>query len=740
MHPPNLLPLAVAISFALTLPVTSWAAADATDTESDRIRVVADPLGDRGPDDLVRPVSVVVGEELERRRAASLGELLDGVPGVANSDFGPGVGRPTVRGLQGSRVQVLEDGLGTADVSREGADHAIAIDTARAAQIEVFRGPATLLYGSGAAGGVVNVVTRRFSPVVPESLRLEGRLAYGFNGNDQQARVGMDVPLSQELVVRADYSRRRTDNFDIKGYQQLGNSTSTKGELLASAVEQDAAAFSSVLAGDWGYLGLGVSLLDGQYDIPKLFDPRPRDQGGLSDHFDQISMASRRFDLRGERFRPLPGFATARLKMSHARFEQEEAELFFTRTPGGGVFDRAEIEASFENTEWDTRLELVHDPIGNWIGVVGLQFTDRDFFAELDDGEAFYVRPNRTRTLAAFVLEELPTDFGRIELGARIDRVRSNPDTLLDTDFDGISLPGGAFLALPEQLSSRNLTAISLSAGLKYNIGSDYHARAALTRSQRVPSPEQLYAFGRHAAIGTFEIGNPALKRETYNNFEIGFDRHAGPFQFESALFYNRVNDFIFLASEDDGSGRPVFVNDIGNRAGEGAAAGCAPGAGGLCRLRNQLLFNTQLDAEFYGVEFRSVSQIATGAVPLDLRLSGDYVRGKLQGGGGNLPRVTPMRLGAGIDTGYGDWTLAVDVQRVFRQTHTAVAESETGAYNLVGFDLVWTPLLFRNAQVFVQGRNLLNEDGRRHQSFFKNQAPIIGRSFMTGLRFQTGG
>ena len=122
------------------------------------------------------------------------------------------------------------------------------------------------------------------------------------------------------------------------------------------------------------------------------------------------------------------------------------------------------------------------------------------------------------------------------------------------------------------------------------------------------------------------------------------------------------------------------------------------------------------------------------------MRLSGDYVRGKLQGGGGNLPRVTPMRLGAGIDTGYGDWTLAVDVQRVFRQTHTAVAESETGAYNLVGFDLVWTPLLFRNAQVFVQGRNLLNEDGRRHQSFFKNQAPIIGRSFMTGLRFQTGG
>ncbi len=739
---PSLLPLAAAISLALGLPLTAQGQADTTNDETDRILVLADPLGDRGPDDLVRPVSVIAGDELERRRAGNLGELLDGVPGVANSDFGPGVGRPTVRGLQGSRVQVLEDGMGTSDVSREGADHAIALDVSRAEQVEVFRGPATLLYGSGAAGGVVNVVTSRFSPAIPEQLRMNGRVSYGFNGNDKQGRLGAEIPLNPDVVVRADYSIRRTDNFDINGFQQLGSTAGTEGELLASAIEHDSASFSGLIRGDWGYFGLGVSYLDSQYDIPKLFDPRPRELGGLSDHFDQITMESLRFDLRGEWFNPLPGFSTARLKMSQTSFEQEEAELFFTRTPEGGVFDRSVTEAEFDNTEWDTRLELVHDPIGNWRGVIGLQYTDRDFFADDPRGadRGFYVRPNETRTLAAFLLEELPTDFGRIELGARVERVRSNPEDVFGYRVGGITLADGSFLPFPERLGSKSFTPLSLSAGTVVDIGTDYHLRALITRAERAPSPEQLFAFGRHPSAGTFEIGNPDLKRETYNNVELGFDRHAGPFQFEAAVFYNRVNDFIFLASEDDGSGNPVGVNDIGNRAGEGAAAGCAPGDGGLCRLRNQLVFNEQVNAEFYGFEFNSVSQIATGRIPLDFRVSGDYVRGKLRGGGGNLPRITPMRLGLGFDTRFADWDLSVDFQRVFRQTNTGVAESETGSFNLVGFDLFWTPVLFRNAQLFLQGRNLLDEDGRRHQSFFKEDAPIIGRSFTTGLRFQYGG
>ena len=735
---PMMISLALAGAFAA--PVLAQTGPErGQDEELARVIVTADPIGGRSPDDLIQPVNVLTGDELERRRSANLGEILDGLPGVSNSDFGPGVGRPVVRGLQGSRVQVLEDGLGTADVSGEGADHAISLDVSRADQIEVFRGPSTLLYGSGAAGGVVNVVSGRFSPVMPESFGLDTRVSYGFNGNDRHGRVGAAVPLGTDAVLRADYSIRRTDNFDIKGFQVLGNTQGTKGELLASAVETDSAALSTVFRGDWGHFGVGVSFLNYQYDIPKLFDPRPRDLGGLSDHFDQINMDSLRFDLRGEWIDPLSGFSLARLKVAHTRFEMDEAERFFTRTPTGGVFDRTVVEAEFENTEWDTRLELVHNPIGNWRGVLGFQFTDRDFVSNdpRGDDRGFYVRPNDTRTMAAFLVEELPTDFGRIELGARIERERSSPGDVFGYRVTGVTQADGSFLAFPETLNSRTFTPFSLSAGALFNIGSDYHLRTTITRSERAPSPEQLYAFGRHPSAGTFEIGNPDLGKEGYLNFEVGLDRHVGAFRFDANIFYNRVSNFIFLASEDDGTGNPVFVNDIGNRAGEGVVAGCEPGDGGLCRLRNQFVINQQSDAEFFGAELAAIVDLNDATA---LRFSGDHVRGQLRSGGGNLPRITPTRLGVGLDNRFGDFDLSVDYQRVFRQSNVAVAESKTDGFNLVSFDLFWSPDMLQGGTVFLQGRNLLNEDGRRHQSFFKDDAPIIGRAFTTGVRYQFGG
>ena len=734
--------LFVACATALAGPyaAASMGAEAGIDTD-DRILVRADPRGDRSLDEQVAPITVVAGDELERRRAATLGDLLDGLPGVANSDFGPGVGRPTVRGLQGSRVQVLEDGMGTSDVSREGADHAVAVDTLRAEQIEVFRGPATLLFGSGAAGGVVNVVSRRFSPEIPEQFRGDGRFAYGFNGNDKQGRLGAEMPLNPDVVLRADYSIRRSDDFDINGFQQVGQTAGNEDVLRNSSIEGQTASLTGLARGSWGHFGLGVSYWDTDYGIPENFDARPRELGGQSDDFERVIADFLRFDLRGEFLQPFRGISLARVEMSYTDFEQDEKEFEFERTPDGGVLNEIEVEAQFRNQEFDTRLEFVHDPIANLSGVFGLQYTDRDFVADDPRGadRGFYVRPNVTRTLAAFTLQELPTQFGRLEFGARVDRVRSSSDDVFGYRVDGITLPDGSFRLFEETLPTKTFTPFSLSAGALVKLDGDHQARVSLTRSQRAPSPEQLFAFGRHGAAGTFEIGDPNLKVETYNNLELGFDRLSGPLRWEVTAFFNRVDDFVFLASEDDGTGSAVNVNDIGNRAGEGATIGCAPGDGGLCRLRNQLVFNNQVNAEFYGLEFSSVTQIATGRIPLDLRVSGDYVRGKLRDGG-NLPRMTPMRLGVGFDTALGDdWDLSIDFQRVFRQTNTGEAESVTGSFNLIGFDLFWQPALLGDAQVFLQGRNLLNEDGRRHQSFFKEEAPIIGRSFTTGLRFQFG-
>jgi iron complex outermembrane recepter protein len=728
--------ISLAVTGALAAPAV--ALADDSDTELPRLVVTSDPIGDRSPDEIIQPVTVVSGDKLERRRAATLGEMLDGLPGVANSDFGPGVGRPVVRGLQGSRVQVLEDGLSTADVSGEGADHAIAIDPSHARQVEVFRGPSTLLYGSGAAGGVINVVTNRFSPVSGERFGVEGGFSYGFNGKDKQGRVALEAPFTDGFVLRTDYGIRRSSDFDIKGFQQVDQTAGNRGTLRISSVDTESASASGVFRGDWGHIGLGVSTWETDYGIPENFDARPRDMGGQSDHFERVFAEYDRFDLRAEFNEPFGGIAKARFKLAYTQFEQEEVEFEFDRSPTGGSLDEAVVEAAFKNDEYDSRLELVHNPIGDWRGVIGLQYRDRDFEADDPRGadRGFYVRPVRTRTTSLFVIEELPTDFGRVELGARVEWERSNPEDVLVSRVGGVTLADGSFRPLPQELGSRTFTPFSISGGTIVNVGDDYHLRAALTRAQRAPSAEQLYAFGRHAAAGTFEVGDLDLSMEAYNNLEIGFDRHRGPFRFDATAFYNRVNNFIFLASEDDGTGNPVFVNDIGNRAGEGAAANCAPGAGGLCRLRNQFVVSEQGNAEFYGVEFAGVADVVDGPVPVSLRVSADHVRGKLRSGD-NLPRITPTRVGFGLDTGFGDWDLSVDFQRVFKQSNTAEVESETSGYNLLGFDLFWRPVMFEGIQVFAKGRNLLNEDGRRHQSFLKEEAPIIGRAFTTGLRFQ---
>lgn len=711
-------PLALLIAAALSSVSVATARADEP-RGLDRLIVTSDPLGNRTVDEIVHPVTVLTDEELDRRRSGTLGDSLEGLPGISNADFGPGVGRPVIRGLQGSRVQVLEDGLATADISGEGADHLVAIDPGRATQIEVFRGPSTLLYGSGAAGGVVNVRSDRFNPDFGEAPRVRGDLSYGDNGNDRQGRLDLELPVNENLVLRADLGGRKTDDFDISGYPQQDLRIGSRGRLGNSAIENNSHALSALFRDDWGFVGAGYSFFDSKYRIPGELE------GDGEEELEHIRAKQDRFDLHSEYYDPLPGIETARLKVAHTRYRHYEiAEEF-----DDGLFEAREVEAAFRNRETDLRLEMVHVPVGMWQGVAGLQLNDRRFRAtgaghgheheHEHSSDGFYVRDNDTTSWGLFLLEERPTDFGRIELAARVERVRSNPrrlsgdrDIHLETDF-----MGEHELEQSAGLGDRQFTPYSLSAGTIIDVDPFHHLRLSLTRSQRAPSPEQLYAFGRHAAAGSIEIGDPRLGKETYTNLEVGFDRHQGSLRYDLTAFYNHAKDFIYLASRlDDGGGLLQ-----------------AEGSDDL------LLFNEQADARFYGVEFAAIADVIRGPIPLSLRLSGDYVRGKLSGGA-DLPRMPPMRLGVGFDTGYRELTFSMDYQRVFKQSKTADLEETTGGYNLLSADLGWKPVGLGGAELYLKGRNLLNEDGRRHTSFRKDEAPIIGRSLFAGVRFDFGG
>lgn len=666
--------------------------------EIGKLVVTSDPFGDRAEDELISAVTVLTGEELDRRQSSTLGETLNGLPGISNSDFGPGVGRPVVRGLSGSRVQILNNGLGVADVSGEGADHNVAIDTSNARQIEVLRGPATLLYGGNASGGVINVISEHFNPNFSDQTNINGQFTYSGNGNQRLGDIGIAIPLSENFVIRSDYAGQRSDDFDIDGFQQVGQTAGNKGTLQNSGVDSDNFSLTGLYTQDWGFAALGYNRWKSSYGIPGVF------LGAGEEEQERIVADHDRIDFRSEVYDPFSGIHTARFKLAYTEFYQAEIGSEFD----DGVLEESGVEAEFENDETEARLELLHNPIGAWEGVVGLQFKYRDFATDAPEGGGghghgdFYVRENKTRSYGLFVLENRETDFGNIELAARIDQVDSAPTTLgADRDID---ISPGNELDQAAHLGDRTFNPFSISAGTIIDIDAQHHIRVALSRSERAPSAEQLYAFGAHAGAGTVEVGDPNLDKETYTNLDIGLDRHHGPFTFNITAFYNQVSDYIYLESAgeaEDGS----------------------------------LVFNKQGNATFYGSEFTSAWRVSEGQLPITLRFSADYVRAKLDDGG-DLPRISPARVGLGFDSSHGDLQFSMDYQRVFNQSKTAALESSTDGYNLVSFNANWQPASLKGLGVFVKGRNLLNEDGRRHTSFLKEDTTINGRSILAGVNF----
>jgi iron complex outermembrane receptor protein len=395
--------------------------------------------------------------------------------------------------------------------------------------------------------------------------------------------------------------------------------------------------------------------------------------------------------------------------LSYTEYDQAEIGSAFH----DGVLEESGTELEFNNDETEVHLELLHNPINDWNGVVGLQFNNRELTAdaaEEDGGHghghgSFYVRDNDTRSFGLFALENKEVGFATIELAARIDYVDSNPANLdEDRDVD----VGLLEFEQDAVIDDRNFTPFSVSAGTIVPLSDMYHVRFALSRSQRAPSAEQLYAWGEHHAAGTIELGDPNLGKETYTNFDIGLDKHVGAFTFNVTAFYNQVDDYIYLETQQDGG---VAIEDD-----EG----------------NLLVRNVQEDAKFFGAEFTSSLQLTDVT---RIRFSGDYVRAKLNDGG-NLPRISPARLGIGFDTSFDEIKLSMDYRHVFEQNDSAELEIDTDGYDLISFDATWEPVSLKGLAFFVKGRNLLDEDGRRHQSFLKDNAPITGRALLAGIKF----
>lgn len=648
--------------------------------------VVSVAPGKRPAEEVIEPVIVLAGDELVRLRAGTLGDLLETQPGVANASFGPGVGRPVIRGLEGPRVQVLENGVRAMDISAVAADHAISIDPLIARKVEVIKGPATLLYGSGASGGVVNVINNRMNPDFASGLTGQGGFSWADNGRERLGHLDLTRGW-EEIALQFDLSGRRAADFDIPGFADVDGG-GRRGVLGNSSVDNWSGGLSGVWRGERGHLGIALSQLEFDYGLPEEIDP-------VEPEFERIELEQTRLDLRGELRDPLPGFTLARLAFGLNKYQQQEVEF-----EDG---DR-EVEVDFDNREYDLRLDLTHAPVAGWTGVVGLQVTQRDFEAVAEpaspDPESFFVPPSDTDSWGVFAVEELPVSWGRIQLGARVERVRVSP----------------------EGDSARRFTPVSLAAGALIDLDERHRLTLNANRAERAPAAEELFSDGRHAATGSFEIGEAGLRRERTSEAEVGFIRHGGAWTWQVNGFYSRVDGFIYREFQLDGDGELLLVND------DGLAEG---------NQRNRLVNYRQRDADFYGFEAQTAWRVLDGPwLKLDGRLFADLVRGQLRTADEDLPRITPARLGVGVDAAWADWSAGLTFVRTRSQRDIGRGETPTDGYSMLGLDIAWqTRWSGLDTEFYLRGRNLLDEEARRHTSFLKDESPLAGRAWLVGVR-----
>jgi iron complex outermembrane receptor protein len=648
----------------------------------EEIVVTADPLADVDRH-RAQPVDVLSEDEIRRHGAHTIGELVSRQPGVSASDFGAAVGRPVIRGMSGGRVRVLEDGIGTMDLSTISADHAVAVEPLLARQVEIFRGPSTLLFGNGASGGVVNVVTDRIPDRVPAAPDV--RISFdGDTATDRFTGAGSVNLGAGPFAFHADGLWGSANDYEIPG--PLGPvvpNTSVAAEDITG---------SASYVGSRGYLGFAVRRFQNRYGVPG--HAHDHEDGTEHAHDDvSIDQEQVRYDLEGVLDTPLPGLRQVRTRWAYSDYDHDELD------DGGGVLTR------FSNRETEGRVELVHEPVAGWDGVWGVQYRHRDLDAM---GEEAFLPPARLESVAVFLLEKRDLGAWHLDLGARYEHQ--------DTRASGAGSAGH--------------DVYSLSAGLTWHYADGYETGISITRAERAPDIEELYARGPHLATHSFEVGDASLGEETATNFDLFWRRTAGRVTFGVNLFYNHVADFIYLRETD------LNADGVADRVTEdftGALSAIVANEDALLLVRH-----AQDDARFYGAEVEAdINLFNDHRGDLHLRLWSDYVRGELEDGP-DLPRITPWRLGAALEWHRGPLEASLEYMRVNRQDSTAPLETATPGYHMLDAYAAWTfGTGAWETTLFVRGTNLLDEEAARHTSFLKDRAPLPGRSGMFGVHLR---
>jgi iron complex outermembrane receptor protein len=434
-----------------------------------------------------QPTSVLAGQDLAIQLEGSLGAALKNQPGIAERSFGPAASRPVVRGLDGDRVLVLEDGQRTGDLSSQSGDHGVAVNPATAARIEVVRGPAALLHGATGIGGLVNVITE----IVPARpvIGVKGSVLVDAGSAATEGGGAADVQWGTGTwALKVGGSGRRSGDFaSPAGDVENTQARSALGNIALSRTSAN------------GYLGGSYEYTDMRYGVPII------EEG-------QVELTPRRhaFTARGER-RGMSGFLTGvRGAIAHRRYRQDELR--------GG-----EPETKFENDTTEFDFTARQREIGRWKGTFGGWTLVRSFSAV---GEEALSPPVDQHAVALFLFEEVTWPHVTVQFGGRYDRSHFSPDAV--------------------DLQNRTFNDGSASLGLLARPGERTTIALSLTAASRSPALEELYYFGPHPGNFAFEIGNPDLGPERAVGLDVSFRWRLARTSGEVAFFRNDISDFIF--------------------------------------------------------------------------------------------------------------------------------------------------------------------------------------------------
>ena len=616
----------------------------------------------------VTPTLILSSADLDRLSQSNIGDLLADLPGVVSSYFGPNAGRPVIRGLDGDRLKITQNGVNSLDASASSPDHAVSVDPLAIREAQVLRGPAALLYSTSILGGVINLVDAR----IPDQRLAQRQSVTG--------RLG-SVDGLRSVGVLAEGSAG-SFSYHVDGFDKSTDDLRTPVGRIAdtSADNRGAGAGFSYLTSN-GYVGLSYSGLDSTY--------------GVAEQDISIGLEQRRWDLAGKAEVAGSVVRSLAYRVGVADYAHTEFEA---GAPG----------STFTNEGWDGRLDVELVKIGSVEGVVGLQANRFDFGVIGDEAFLPDTRNSAMATFGSFV-QNLAADQ-RLRYGFRIEHAQVDASAWTH-----------AGVATNPAADSASFTPASFAFAWAKDLNPSWTSTINLTRTERAPNFQELYADGPHVATDVYEVGNRNLGKEQGFGLELELAKVRGAVSGSFSVYYNRFSSFIALQR-----------NGYGPNIGGGGPNYSSGGADELARYDF-----TSVPADFFGSEVKVNFQfVDTPVSKFGLEWYGDFVRASNTDTSEALPRISPGRIGAALHGLESGWTWRLDATYHFAQNHTAPDETRTAGFTMVGASLAH-PIKFAqlDGQFTLRAINLLDQEARNASSFIKGALPMPGRGVEAGLR-----